>query len=399
MLPSNVLIVEDCCAQQLYAGQLLTSLNVADISYAANGEQALELLRHKAIDMVLVDLEMEQMNGVELLRVVAAERLCQSVVISSAKDPLLLSSVATMAEADGMQVLGVLAKPLCKDRLNTCLMRYQPQNWPAEINVQAAHLDTQMLQQAIQRHQFFLHYQPIIVPGSGQVVAVEALARWEHPQLGIIAPDRFIALAEQTDYIDQLTLHFLKLALQQLNEWMAQGFDLQLSFNLSPLSLSNPAFVQQLQQHVQQYNVKPGNICWEVTETQDFNRLSTAIHALATLRLQGFGIAIDDYGTGFSNALQLSRIPATRLKLDRSLIAAVSQRPQQRLILESAINLGYQLGLTLIAEGVETREDAWILEQAGVGLMQGYLYHRPLTAQACTLLLSGGYKKQVSPFT
>jgi EAL domain-containing protein (putative c-di-GMP-specific phosphodiesterase class I) len=170
----------------------------------------------------------------------------------------------------------------------------------------------------------------------------------------------------------------------------------QLSFNLSPLSLSDAVFVQQLQHKVRPAGIKPQCICFEVTETQDFTQVSVAIEALANLRLAGFSVAIDDYGTGFANAQQLSRIPATRLKLDRSLTDGVSERPQQRLVLENTIQLAHKLGLTLIAEGVEKLADALVIKRCGINLVQGYLYHKPLTANDCTAVLCHSLEQQVA---
>lgn len=392
----KMLIVEDCPAQQLYAGQLLKQLKIQHISYASDGELALELLKQQQTDVMLIDLEMPQMNGVELLRSIAKQQLCQAVIITSAKDALLLNSVATMAEADGLQVLGTLAKPLNKELLSLCLSRRKAEVWPANFEVKTPVFDQKLLRKAISEQQFSLCYQPIADMSSGQIIAVEVLARWSQPELGMVRPDVFIAAAEQWGLINELTLLLLDKALQQLQQWQQLGLLVQLSFNLSPLSLSDAAFVQQLQHKVRQAGIKPKLICFEVTETQDFTQVSAAIESLANLRLAGFGIAIDDYGTGFANAQQLSRIPATRLKLDRSLTNGVSKRPQQRLVLENTIQLAYKLGLSLIAEGVEKLADAMVIKRCGINLVQGYLYYKPLTANDCTAVLCHSLEQQAA---
>lgn len=392
----KMLIVEDCPAQQLYAGQLLKQLKIQHISYASDGELALELLKQQQTDVMLIDLEMPQMNGVELLRSIAKQQLCQAVIITSAKDALLLNSVATMAEADGLQVLGTLAKPLNKELLSLCLSRRKAEVWPANFEVKTPVFDQKLLCEAIIEQQISLCYQPITDMSSGQIIAVEALARWSQPELGMVRPDVFIAAAEQWGLINELTLLLLDKALQQLQQWQQLGLLVQLSFNLSPLSLSDAAFVQQLQHKVRQAGIKPELICFEVTETQDFTQVSAAIESLANLRLAGFSVAIDDYGTGFANAQQLSRIPATRLKLDRSLTDGVSERPQQRLVLENTIQLAHKLGLTLIAEGVEKLADALVIKRCGINLVQGYLYHKPLTANDCTAVLCHSLEQQAA---
>lgn len=392
----NVLVVEDCAAQQLYAGQLLKQLKIQHISYASDGELALELLKLQRTDVMLIDLDMPQMNGVELLRSIAKQQLCQAVIITSAKDALLLNSVATMAEADGLQVLGTLAKPLNKELLSLCLSRRKAEVWPDDFERKTPVFDQKLLSRAISKQQFSLCYQPIADMSSGQIIAVEALARWTLPEVGVIRPDVFIAAAEQWGLINELTLVLMDQALKQLQQWQGLGLIVQLSFNLSPLSLSNAAFVQQLHHKVRQSGMKPQQICFEVTETQDFTQVSAAIEALANLRLAGFSIAIDDYGTGFANVQQLSRIPATRLKLDRSLTDGVSERPQQRLVLENTIQLAHKLSLSLIAEGVERLADAMVLKRCGIQLVQGYLYHKPLIAEDCTLVLCNSLEQQAA---
>lgn len=190
----HVLVVEDCAAQQLYAGQLLKQLKIQHISYASDGELALQLLQQQQqTDVMLIDLDMPHMNGVELLRRIATQQLCQAVIITSAKDALLLNSVATMAEVDGLQVLGTLAKPLNKDLLSLCLDRRKAAVWPADFEAKTPVFDQKLLRQAISHQQLSLCYQPIVDMSSGQIVALEALARWNQPELGIVRPDVFIA--------------------------------------------------------------------------------------------------------------------------------------------------------------------------------------------------------------
>ncbi|MGP9800807.1 EAL domain-containing response regulator [Rheinheimera sp. NSM] len=377
----NILIVEDCTIQRLYASRLLHQLQVSAISYAANGEQALKQARLQRFDVMLVDLEMGVMDGVELLRHIARAGLCHNIIIASSKDPLLLTSVATMAEADGLRVLGTIAKPVNIDLLALCLLRIQ-QRWRDQSPAQAATkvVSADMLEAALATNQLYLMYQPIVATADRSLMAAEVLARWQHPQLGFISPDIFIEAAERYNLIDALTLVVLRQALQQRQQWAEQGADIRLAVNISPLSLPNPDFMQQLLQLLRQYGATSTDIIWEVTESANLTDLAASIHSMASLRLQGFDIAIDDYGTGFANAQQLSRIPATRLKIDRSLVDKISERPQQKLILENTVQLGRRLGLILVAEGVETEQDFAVLAAMGIELLQGYLFAKPMTA-------------------
>lgn len=210
---------------------------------------------------------------------------------------------------------------------------------------------------------------------------VEALARWQHSDKGFISPAYFIPLAERHGVIGTLTRHLLLKALQQKRIWQQHGLKFHLAFNLSPLSLADPQMADWMTQLVTGHDIHPSDITLEVTENALLGELACAIQTLARLRLKGFNIAIDDYGTGFANAQQLSRVPATELKLDRSLVDRVAARPQQRTILGSTVELAKNLKLSTVAEGVETREDFQVLRELGVDQVQGFYFARPMPAQ------------------
>jgi len=153
-----------------------------------------------------------------------------------------------------------------------------------------------------------------------------------------------------------------------------------LSFNLSPLSLTDKGLADKISQQVASYKIPPKDIVLEITENAISGEISTAIETLAKLRLKGFNLAIDDYGTGFANAQQLSRVPATELKLDRILVDNVATNPQQKAILKSTVNLSKDLQLITVAEGVEDFEDFLLLYKFEVDLVQGYYFAKPMTA-------------------
>ncbi|HMY41284.1 MAG TPA: EAL domain-containing protein, partial [Marinagarivorans sp.] len=234
------------------------------------------------------------------------------------------------------------------------------------------------LSQAINNNEIFLAYQPKLSVQGLLLCGVEALARWQHPEKGLIAPVVFIPMAERLGLISALTQKLFVLALEEKRKWQRMGFHFHLAFNLSPYSVSDEGLADWIVATAKQYDVPPQEIIFEITENALLNELACAIRTLARLRLKGFSIAIDDYGTGFANAQQLSRVPATELKLDRSLVHNVSQRPQQLTILSSSIELGKKLNLTLVAEGVENRDDYNVLANLGVDQVQGYYFSRPL---------------------
>lgn len=380
----NVLIADDSITQQQYAHQSCTELGLSNIYTATNGVEALKVLQTNLIDVVLVDLEMPVMDGVELIHAIAHHKLSTNIIIVSAKDPILISSVGTMAEAEGLTVLGTFKKPLHLDLLQCSLLQFI-----VGLQTQRTKLTTEQLQDAptvtgvelnhaITHGEMILAYQPKLTVQGLLLRGVEALARWQHPQKGLISPTIFIPLAERLGLINALTHHLMAMAFKEKRNWQNMGLRFHIAFNLSPISLADEGLVDWIIALTQKYNVLPQEITFEITENAFLNELACAIRTLARLRLKGFNIAIDDYGTGFANAQQLSRVPATELKLDRSLVHNVATRPQQRTILASSIDLAKDLKMVTVAEGVETLEDYKVLLELGADQVQGFYFSKPL---------------------
>jgi EAL domain-containing protein (putative c-di-GMP-specific phosphodiesterase class I)/ActR/RegA family two-component response regulator len=377
----SVLVTDDSLTQRQYAKELCKDLGVMDLHEAANGVDALQVLDARSVDVVLIDLEMPVMDGVELIRSMAQKKFVSSVIILSAKDPILIASVGTMAEADGLHVLGTFQKPLLPDALECSLLRFiqDAKTKAAEPKIAFENEVTAVeLSQALADGDLTLAYQPKLTVQGLMLKGVEALARWRHPQKGMISPGVFIPLAERHGMIDMLTRHLLQVAFQHKKNWQNFGLRFNLAFNLSPLSLADSDMVDWLCKLTEDYGIAPTDVTFEITENALLGELASAIRTLARLRLKGFHIAIDDYGTGFANAQQLSRVPATELKIDRSLVHRSAARPQQRTILASTVDLAKNLNLTTVAEGVETEEDFKIIHSLGVDLVQGYYFSKPL---------------------
>lgn len=377
----TVLITDDSRVQLAYAEEICSGIGIQDIHAAADGLQAIKILEEHTIDIVLVDLEMPIMDGVELLRHIAQHKLTKGVIILSAKDPILISSVGSMAEADGLCVLGTFQKPMKSDMLQCSLYRFLLDSQVDHTVNHDASVPTVTgleLNNAIRKGEVTLAYQPKLTAQGIILRGVEALARWQHPEKGTISPAIFIPLAERLGLMIALTNNLLILAFEQKKIWQQMGLRFHLAFNLSPLSLTDSNLADKLFALAEQYDVPPQEISFEVTENALMGELASAIHTLARLRLKGFAVSIDDYGTGFANAQQLSRVPATELKLDRSLVHRVSTRPQQLAILTSTVELAKTLKLVTVAEGVETLEDYKIITELGVDQVQGFYFSKPL---------------------
>lgn len=376
----RVLVVDDSEVQRAHVIGLCEVQGIYDFDIAENGLVALEKLTLAKYDLAFIDLEMPVMDGVELVRRIAEKKLVKSVIILSSKDPSLIMSIGTMAENDGLSVVGSFQKPLKGEDLVTSLKRFE--RGLAQVKTEQAKTDLteQDILQGILKKEIILHYQPKLTVKGLLFKGVEALSRWHHPKRGDISPVEFIAAAERYGIISKLTIYLFEQALKQKSDWFSHGLNFHLSFNLSPLSLSEYSLADDIAAQVKNYHVSPKDIVFEITENALCGEVSKAIETLAKLRLKGFKIAIDDYGTGFANAQQLSRVPATELKLDRILVDNVATNPQQQAILKSTVGLSKDLQLETVAEGIEHLEDFKFIHQLNVDLVQGYYFAKPMAA-------------------
>ena len=237
----------------------------------------------------------------------------------------------------------------------------------------------QALGPALKERQFVLHFQPQVRFDSMRVEGYEALVRWQHPEFGLLYPDRFISLAERSGFIVALGWEVLRLACEELVRWQAQGIQAGLAVNVSPLQLRQPDFSAQLLGELHRHGVEPHRLELEITETTVLDDEGQAIKHLQVLRDAGLSISLDDFGQGYSGFSHLQALPINRLKIDRALIAQLSNSHDDSPIVLSTIILAKRLGLEVVAEGVETREQVVYLRLAGCDFAQGYHFSRPLT--------------------
>jgi len=211
---------------------------------------------------------------------------------------------------------------------------------------------------------------------------VEALARWRHPVHGLVAPFAFVPLLEQNMLIDELTWLMLRRSAALCRRWREGGLDVSVSVNLSLSSLGDVQLADRVTEIVRGEGLSPNHMMLEITESAATTELAKALENLARLRVRGFGLSIDDYGTGYSSMQQLSRIAFTELKIDRAFIANASRDESSRVILASSIDIAHKLNIVAVAEGVETRADWDVLAELGCEQAQGYLIARPMDAAA-----------------
>mgnify|MGYP001581601345 CR=1 FL=1 len=234
------------------------------------------------------------------------------------------------------------------------------------------------LRQAIANNELVLHYQPKIDFSAAQVSGVEALVRWQHPVHGLMAPDTFIPLAEQTGLIKPLTRWVLITALRQCEEWYRTGISLSMSINVSAISIQDPEFPDQMAKLLEEFNVPTSQIELEITETAVMSEPVRAVECIRKLSTLGFQIAIDDFGTGYSSMAYLKELLVAKIKIDKSFVKDMASNHNDAVIVRSTVELGHNLGLKVVAEGVEDQA-AWDkLKGLGCDSAQGYYMSRPL---------------------
>jgi EAL domain-containing protein (putative c-di-GMP-specific phosphodiesterase class I) len=238
------------------------------------------------------------------------------------------------------------------------------------------------LRHAIDRDELVLYYQPQVDVPTGELVAVEALMRWPHPERGLLAPDEFIPLAEQTQLIRPLTRWAIGAALRQAMTWQAAGIAVPISVNLSAHDVQDPRLPQVVAELLSLYGAPPQRLRLEITESSLLADPERAQENLAALRALGVRIAIDDFGTGYSSLSYLQRLPIDELKIDKSFVKCMATDAGARAIVRAVIDMANDLGLEVVAEGVEDRSTWQVLAALGCDVAQGYYFSRPLPADA-----------------
>jgi diguanylate cyclase len=239
---------------------------------------------------------------------------------------------------------------------------------------------TSDLRRAINHNELVLHYQPKVRYGGQRAVCVEALVRWDHPSQGLMAPEHFIPVAEQTGLITPLSRWVLNAALCQCHEWRARGFDVEVAVNLSMRNLHDPALPDQIAELLHQWSVPASSLIVEATESTIMANPTRAMGIVTRLRDMGVRISIDDFGTGYSSLAYLKRFPVDELKVDRSFVMDMHTDDNDAAIVRATIDLAHNLGLRVVAEGVENRTTLELLRELGCDSAQGYLLSRPVPA-------------------
>jgi EAL domain-containing protein (putative c-di-GMP-specific phosphodiesterase class I)/CheY-like chemotaxis protein len=381
----NFLVAEDHDFQRRTLVRMLAGLGAKNVADAPDGKAALDIFRDltRRIDVIISDLEMPGMDGLEFIRHVGAAGMPVSVILSSALDPALVSSVETMTKAYGITLLGAIEKPVTPQKLEALIRKYAPPK-PKVAKPAGVAIPLEEIRLGLKNAEFVPFFQPKVRLADGTVTGVEALARWLHPQRGIVAPYAFIGPLEENGLIDNLTWLMLEKSANLCRDWTSSGLDATVSVNLSLTSLTDPGLADHITEIVQRQGLDPHRMILEVTESAAMTDVGRALENLARLRMKGFGLSIDDYGTGYSSMQQLSRIPFTELKIDQSFVLSAIEKEASKVILASSLDMAKKLKLKAVAEGVETRAHWNLLKSLGCDTAQGYFMAKPMDTRTFT---------------
>jgi EAL domain-containing protein (putative c-di-GMP-specific phosphodiesterase class I)/FixJ family two-component response regulator len=396
MTEHMVLLVDDDEFQLEMISAQLTTLGWSHVLLANGGDAALEQFeRHgQNIDVIICDLSMPGMDGLVLMRHLAQRGFAASLILLSGMHDEILSSAAGLAVAHKFDLLGVMSKPCDPARLSELLASRQPRvDGLSPQRVEQA-LTPQRLQQALRGCEFIPWYQPKVNVDSNTTVSVEALARWPQESGGMIGPGLFIPAIESAGLSDELFFSMANQVLRDLASWRTHGLSIKAAINMSMDTAMNLSMPERLEKMVDAMGLQPQDLIIEVTESKLMAERTQAMETLTRLSMMGFVLSIDDFGTGYSSLGQLVDLPFKELKIDARFVQRAATERKAEAILRISLTIGLNLGMGVIAEGVETLEQMTFLRACGGTVVQGYYVARPMPFAAC----SEWMKREVSNF-
>ena len=362
---------------------MLAQLGYTCVVACDSGQKALAQVREtrEVVDLIFLDINMPGMDGVEFIRRLVECRYGGSVILVSGENSRILESVEKLIGAHRLIALGCLQKPVKPDELARLMSALKPNIGHRSVAHVSQHLyGGEQLRAAIAGGQLVNHYQPKVAMATGEVVGMESLVRWQHPEDGLIFPDRFLGLAEEQGLLTQVTTAVLTEAMKQAKAWWEAGYHLPVAVNISMDDLIALDFPDMAVALAASIGVNPQLLTLELTEGQVMRQLSTVLDVLSRLSLKRFRLSIDDFGTGHSSLAQLRDLPFDELKVDRGFVHGASTDGTREAICTASLRMAHQLQMQVVGEGIEDRDDWNFLSQLGCDVGQGYFIARPMPA-------------------
>lgn len=374
----SILIVEDHPFQQVYLQTLLSELGAFHLEFAQEGQTALDCLKKRDFDLVLTDLLMPGMDGVQFIQGLAASTSNPALAIMSAASRRMLMSASLAARNLGVSVVGLISKPVKPVALRKLIeqlgtLRQTAPPLPCPKIDQLAILD------GLSNGHLQAWFQPKKSLANGRIVAAEALVRWIHPEHGVLMPGLFLTKLRDFNLEERLLWCMLKQAIEAQAHWQIQGYAIPVSINLPTHLLNNADLTDRILEFVLKRKGIPNMICFELMECSMPRDISNFYAGACRLRMKGFRLSQDDFGQGYSSYMNLVSTPFTELKIDRALVQGCTENTELAQALTSIVALGHQLGLTVVAEGVETAQELALLRRINCCQVQGYFISRAVS--------------------
>jgi len=377
----KILILDDDTFMLKLLSRMLAKLGYTAITTCDNGSDALQKIDHADTcpDLILLDLNMPDMDGIEFVRYLVDREYHGKLVLVSGEDERMLKTAEKLVHAHKIPMLGYLHKPVDPNKLSEILLGWEVDALTHPLSASNKAYSADDIKSAITNQELVNYYQPKVSIATGDVIGVETLVRWHHPQDGVIMPDRFIHIAEKNNLIDDLTRLVLTQAIVQAGEWHRNGQTLRVSINVTMDNLAALNFQDMVVNLVHENNLPPQKIVIEITESQVMGPdARIPLEILTRLRLKRFHLSIDDFGTGHSSLAQLRDIPFNELKIDQGFVHRAWTDDTLRAIYDASLAMGKQLGMDIVAEGVEDRNDWELLRQTECDMAQGNFISKPL---------------------
>ena len=376
------LVVEDHEVQRRLLMQMLANLGATSVQGAEDGHAALGILRQPGppVDIMITDLSMPGMDGMELIRHVSESGSGVSIILTSALEPKLLVSVATMAQAYKVKLLGVLNKPPSAVKLSPLIQQYI--SAAASSAEQSGDFTLADIAEAFAGDEFEPFFQPTVSLANLKVKGFEAIPYWRHPKRGPIPGDLFLPAIKKYGLADDLVWTMLRKSAAQCSAWKGAGLELKVFLKLALGSLTDPHLAGKIEKTVHQEGAEPRALVLGIVENAVDVSAARALENMVRLRLRGFDLAIDEFGTGSIGADQLARVAFNELKISRNLVSAKGTAKPIWAGLAAALDTAEQLKLVAVADGITTPDDWNLLQEWKCHFGQGPLISSPLEAAA-----------------
>lgn len=379
----KVLIVDDDDSIQQQLKNSFAQLGIQNCQFECSAAAAMSNMvqQQRSYDLVVTDLNMPNVDGITFMRFLSKIDYHGGLMVISDEDRRLLNSVVQLGNAQHLNIVGALQKPIDQTEFFQLLGQMQLSQDKALLASREHSLSEDEIKLGLSRGNLQLYFQPKVAVASMSVLSFEVSARWRAEDGTILGPHLFIPVAEQSSLINDLTDQVFIKSVQQVAQWHEQGYECSVAVNFSMSSLERISLPDTLSAICNDYKVSPNNITIEITETSIMNQEAVALDVITRLHLKGFRLSIDDFGTGYSSIEQLKKLPFSEIKIDRAFVDGATNNESSRAILESSIAMGRKMGISIVSEGVENEKDFELLRELGTEYVQGYLFSRPMPAK------------------